>query len=412
MALGSIKFNSKAIAIYGVVQTAEGQSAVIDSGSTTGTITTTTSSALVTGDGGNAFFTELAPGIYLYDSTGTEIGQVKSVESNIGATLEANAAIAVTGGAFATGMGPKNALAVLNLNFSTELTSEAFQYTGNELNRDEETVIKDKFAKMDFENFLPSLGTLGTPGAPPLKSEVPLVPWFTSSGFALDLSTNDTARYTNAISSNNFLTIEVRRSSPGSVTDKTFTTIDNRGNIDLDATIGTRAKLKFNYQGNLVNVTQKPPLTADFGDQKAEHAPSLKSTTITQSELGLYTGATPPVYTGISNVGFDKLQAPNLSGFDYARYQTGVGDGWSKEATPTDVTITILEDAADATYNPDNHLEENHGLKVVAGNTVGKTVELNFEKLQLANVSNSTVAAYTGQDLAFRNVGTTDIILT
>lgn len=404
---GEIRFHEKALAIYGVAQTAEGQSAVQSATQTTGTITTVTTANTITGVG-TAFLLELPVGAYLYDNTGAEIGQIATVTNDTTATLTANAAVAVSGATFATGLGAKNALAVLNLNYSTELSSEAFQYTGDELSRDEETVITDKYAKMDFEVFLPSLGTIA--GATPTVDEVPLVDWMGASGMALVLSTG-AAKFTNSVASNEFLTIEVRRSSPGLTTQKTFLTTDNRGNVDLDVTIGTRAKLKFNFQGNLVSVTQKPSLTPDFGDQKAEHAPSFKSTTITQVELGLYNGAIPPTFTGTSNACFDKLQAPNVSGFEYSRYLTGCIDGWSKGATPTDVTITILEDSADATYNPDNHLEENHGLVVKAGTVTGKKVELNFSKLQLANVANSTVAAYTGQDLTFRNVEYTDIIL-
>jgi len=404
---GEIRFHEKAIAIYGVAQTAEGQSAILSTTQTTGTITTVITDALVAGSG-TKFLAELAPGAYLYDNTGAEIGQIKSVASDTSATLEANNAVAVTGATFATGLGAKNALAVLNLNYSTELTSEAFQYTGDELNRDEETVITDKFAKMDFEVFLPSLGTIA--GSTPTTAEVPLVDWLGASGMALVLSTGQ-AKFTNSVASNEFLTIEVRRSSPGIVTQKTFTTTDNRGNVDFDGTIGTRAKLKFNFQGNLSNVSQKAALTPDFGDQKAELAPSFKSSTITQSELGLYSGATPPTFTGTSNACFDKLQAPNLTGFEYSRYLTGCIDGWSKGATPTDVTITILEDSADAIYNPDNHLEKNHGLNLKVGSVTGKKAEINFTKLQLAKVTNSKVATYTGQDLAFRNVGYVDIIL-
>jgi len=407
---GIVKFHQKAIAIFGVAQTAEGQSAVLSTSQTTGAITTLVSSTAVTGIG-TTFLSQLAPGAYIYNNSGAEVGQIASVTDDLHAVLTANAKVAVTAATFATGLGPKNALAVLNLNFSTELTSEAFQFTGDELSRDEETVITDKFAKFDFETFMPSLGTIGTPGAPPLASEVPLVDWMGACGFALDLTANDQAKFTNGLTSNEYLTIEIRRTSPDIATQKVFTTTDNRGTVDLDSTVGTRAKLKFSFQGNLVNVTQKVKLNPDFGDQKVEHAPSIKSTTITQSELALYSGTTVTFTPATKNVCFDKLQSSNMSGFEYSRYLTGCLDGWSKGATPTDVTMTILEDEAGASYNPDNHLEDLHGLRLGFGSVIGKKVEITFNKMQLSNVANSTVAAYTGQDLTFRNVGTTDIIL-
>lgn len=378
---------------------------------TTGTLSVTTGTTAVTG-ASTFYLTEVQVGAYLYDETGTEIGQVASVETDTGLTLVANASSTVTSQVYSVGMGAKNALAVLNLNYATELTSEAFEYVGDELNRDEETVITDKFAKLDFEVFLPSLGIIATPGSPPLESEVPMVDWFGASGMSLDLTVNDIATFTNSTAANEFLTLEVRRASPGIATEKVYTTSDNRGLIDIDATVGTRAKLKFSFEGNIETVTQKTKLVADFGDLKSEHIGSFKSTTITDAELGLYVGETAPTYTpGTKNVCFDKAIAPNFTAFEYSRYLTGCVDGWSKGAIPSDVTLTILEDEAGASYNPDNHLEENHGLRLKVGTVTGKIAQIDFAKIQLANVSPSTVASYTGQDLAFRNVGTTSISL-
>jgi len=378
---------------------------------TSGTMSVTSGATAVTGVS-TAFLTEVVAGTYLYDETGAIIAQVASIADDTTITLVSNAPSTKAGTIFSVGLGAKNALAVLNLNYNTEISSEAFVYVGDELNRDEDTVITDKFSKLDFETFLPSLGIIATPGAPPLDSEVPMVDWFGAVGMATDLTANDEATFTNASPSNDFLTIEIRRTSPGISTDKVYTSFDNRGMVDLDATIGTRAKLKFDFMGNLDSVTQKTKLTADFEDQKSEHIGSLKSTTITQAELNLYNGSTPPSFTpGLKTVCFDKMIAPNAAAFEYARFLTGCVDGWSKGATPSDVTLTILEDEAGALYNPDNQLEKNHGLKVSFGTVIGKKASIHFTKLQLANVSSSTVATYTGQDIAFRNTGNTLITL-
>lgn len=387
--------------------------AAITSSKTSGTITTTTGAATVTGVG-TAFLTELAVGVYIYNLAGLPVGRVLSVATDTSATLETNATVGVTAAKFSTGLGAKNAIAVLNFNYSQELDSEAFQYLGDELNRDEETSIKDRYCKLDFETFVPSLGTLA--GTDPLITEVPMVDWMTSSGFATVLSSGSQGfvKFTNSLPSNTFLTIEVRRSSPDLAiagTQKVYTLSDCRGNIDLDATVGTRAKFKFNYQGNLDSILQKPSLFADFGDQKAEHVPNMNSRTITVSELEVYNGAIEPTITDIKNFCFDKLNAPNLSGFNYTRYLTSCIDGWSKGAVPTDVTLAILEDAADAVYNPDNHLEENHNLAIKYGSVVGKKAEFIFHKLQLAKISSGTIGEYVSQELGFRNVGYTDIIL-
>jgi len=417
----AVKFNEKAISIFMALQVAEGTSAVNDA--PTGTITTTVGSAAVTGSG-TLFTTEVAVGTYLYTTTGAIIGRVLTVTSNTAIVLEdvvpASATVqaagvmaiatAVTAVSYKTGLGPKNALRVLNLNYSTEIDTEAFQYVGNELDRTEETVVKDKYAKFDCEIFVPALGTIA--GATPVLSEVPLVEVMQSSGMAIVLSAGQ-VKFTNSLPSNSVVTIEVRRSSPDlTLQQKVFVMSDCRGQLDLDAQIGTRAKLKLNYQGHLVNVVDKFTIEPNFGDQETAHMGSLKGSTITTAQLSLYSGSTQPTYVATTkNICTDKLAAPNLAGFDYTRFLTSCGDGWSKGASPSDVTLTIIEDKAAATYNPDNHIEEFHSLYLDYGLTTGFKARIIMNKGQLAKVTNSKVATYAGQDLAFRNIGYTDIIL-
>jgi hypothetical protein len=411
------KFHEKAIAIYGCAQVSEGVSVI--QATPAGTISTT--SAAVTGVG-TSFLTTIPVGAYLYTSTDLIIGRVLSVASATALTLEAapalvtavqgvtmGASAAVSGVAFKVGLGPKNAMAVLNLNYSTELTSEAFQYVGDELNRDEITAITDKYAKMDFEAFLP---VLGTTTATPLVSEIPMIDWFRSSGMAVTIAAG---QYTvsNGTASNAYMTVEVRRSSPDLTTQKTFTITNARGTFDLDLNIGTKPKMKFNYMGNLDSITQKLYVVSDFQAQKSTISSAVKSTTIGLAELDIYTTAVEPVIAGVTNVCFNKLTSPNVTGFEYNRYLTGCLDGWSKGAVPTDITLTVLEDSALATYNPDDNIEKNHKLTLrysdsVAG-TATKKIEITYHKIQLAKVTNSKVANYTGQDLGFRNVGYTDI---
>lgn len=399
------KFNKKSIALYGVLQIAEGNKAIKSAAETTGTITTSLAADTITGVG-TAFLTELTPNGYLYDNTGAIVGQVLAVASDTAATMVDNGLVAISGATFATGLGPKNAIAALNMNFSTERTSEAFQYVGDELNRDEETVVTDKFAKFDFEAFVPKLGTIA--GADPVISEVPMNDWLQAAGLGIVLSTGSGgyATATNSIVSNEFLTVEVRRASSDIATDKTYNMSDCRGALDLDAMVGTKGKLKYNFTGNIDNVVQKTKIVADYQNQKTNTAGALKSSTTTLSEIVLYTSESTPAIVGTSNICFEKLTASNVAGFDYVRFLTSCLDGWSKEAVPSDVTITIIEDAADATYNPDDHVEDDHLLVVRYGLVTGDKVELLFSKLTLADVPNTEVASYAGQDLSFRNVGT------
>jgi len=74
----------------------------------TGTITTATNSTTVTGSG-TLFSTEVAyAGKALYTSGDVYIGTVASITSNTSLTLTANAAVAVTAGAYKIGYLPKN----------------------------------------------------------------------------------------------------------------------------------------------------------------------------------------------------------------------------------------------------------------------------------------------------------------
>jgi hypothetical protein len=384
----------------------------------TGTITTVAGSTAVTGT--NFVVDALAAGDTLYVA-GIFVGVIASVTGATALVLRDSAISTNTTAiytakqnAFTTGLGPKNALAVSSLNYSTELTSNEYQYTGDELDRDADTTITDKFAKFDFEVRMPSLGAIA--GGDPVLAEIPMADWFQSIGMAVVLSTGSTGyvKYTNAVVSNTFMTIEVRLSSPDLATtflQKSFVTSDCRGSADFDGTIGNKGKLKFNYMGNLKAIADKMTLVPNFFDQKTSIADNLNSKFITLSELTLWTSQVEPTIIGTSNLCFTKLIAPNLEGFSYTRVQTSCLDAWDKQATPTDVTLTIQEDKASATYNPDNHLEGIHKFTLRYGNVVGNKVEITQHKLQLAKVTASKVGVSRGQDLGFRNIGTTEFKL-
>jgi hypothetical protein len=357
---------------------------------------------------------------YLYDGTGgTELGQISSISSQTILTLVTDASQALSAADFSFGLGPKNCLAVLNLNYSTETASESHMYVGNELERDEYTVITDKWAKFDFETFVPKLGTIA--GGDPTVDEIPYPHFFEAAGLAAVLSTGSAGyvQYTNELTSNALLTVEVRRSSQDDTSiQKVFTTSDVRGNIDLNSVVGTKGKIKWNFQGNLDSISDKPrfePDAATLLTQKSLVAGSVKSTTIVTSQLSLYTSndtVAPSYDQGLKNICFDKLNAPNFTGFEYNRYQTGCLDGWSKGAVPTDVTLTILEDKATATYNPDDNYERMHSLFLdYAPPATSAGVRFVFTKLQLSKINASKVANFSGQDLIFRNIGKVSIYL-
>jgi hypothetical protein len=122
---------------------------------------------------------------------------------------------------------------------------------------------------------------------------------------------------------------------------------------------------------------------------------------------------------GVTNFCFDKVIATNMDGFAYDRYQTSCLDGYSKQAIATDVVCTILEDSADAIYNPDDHLEDSHILTVDYGDLdpvtsiplEGRQIRMQFEKLNLGTITASEMAKHSAQDLNFRNVSFTTLVL-
>jgi hypothetical protein len=415
------KFNEKAIAIYGCAQIAENVSVI--NTTPTGTITTSLSTTAVTGVG-TKFLTEVAVGSYITNGSDVAAGRVLTVTSDTAIVLEANSLVLISAAAFRTGLGPKNALAVLNLNFTVELTSEAFEYTGDELNRDETTVITDRFAKFDFETFLP---VKGTTSSPPLVSEIPMADWFQSSGMAVVIPVTAISKYTitNSQASNKYMTIEIRKASPDlSLTQKTYTITNARGTFDFNINLGSKPKLKFNYQGNVGSTLsiEKPSITPDFQNQKTTISESVKSTTVNLALLELWSGSTEPANitftppalpTGSTNIVFDKVVSPNTTGFEYSRYMTSSVDGWSKGALPSDLTLTILEDTSAASYNPDTKLEALHRFTLCyadIADTAGKVVTVTFHKLELTKVTASKIAKYNAQDLGFRSIGYTDIV--
>lgn len=400
---------------------------------------------------------------------------------------------------FRVGLGAKNALAALNLNASIETQSEAFQYLGDELDRDEVTIVTDRTCKFDFETFVPAFGTIANTvdlgmkfyslsdgvltvtvddpadlaevlGAIPLKASInyingswdtvelgkvtaksdtnltisltpdtvapsdstplfliinedalsiPLSPFFQACGMALVLNPSASRYYvSNKNISNTYLTVEVRHASSDlRIQDKVYTVTDCRGSADLDLVIGSIPKLKFNFEGNVNQAkiaSEKLKVLPNFEKQKQTRSVTLKSSSIVRANLELYSedGVMPITVPTASNIVFNKITAPNITGFKYARYLTSELDGWSKGGEPSDVTISILEDVSSVAdvFDPHDNLEKYHKFSLQYKKNdstpgIGSTVLIVFEKIQLVKVSSGTIGSYNSQDVAFRNVG-------
>lgn len=551
-----VKFPEKAVFIYALEQLDE-NTPVVSAGLLSGTIAASASAYADTGTfqvtGTNTkFSTEVTPGCYIRLGNGTYVGQVASVTNDTLLTIKRSTIVssmaAFSNKGFRTLLGPNNAMAALNMNFSIDLTTEAFQFTGDELDRDEITVITDKIGKFDFESFLPMAAGITT--------NLPYEAMFRACGFntgALSaaekgISPTNCVKISNSGKVNKFLTVEIHRSSPDdTVFDKVYRLSNVRGTVDLDITVGSKGKLKWNMQGNLQSISSSKKISPTSAEDltlttlKKSIAANINAETITNTSLvnldstqyklsysgggagavglsgqtiiitldsdiltftigttpitvatfisylsnitsgmtvsalntlldtdditGKFTGTISGKYdcridtttasttsansvwftpipgsagvttasvsgtaasgftlksystTDISYVAndktfcFDKLSVPNASGFEYTRYKTGCLDGWSKGATPTDVTLTILEDAAGALLNPHNNLGNNFTMWFGFDSGEG-SVKINLDKLQLTNVTSSKVATFMGQDLTLRNIGNTSIYIT
>jgi hypothetical protein len=111
---------------------------------------------------------------------------------------------------------------------------------------------------------------------------------------------------------------------------------------------------------------------------------------------------------------FATLTAANFFGFDFARYLTGAEEGFAKTATPTDVSITVLEAPInDATYFAPDQTEVSkfYAVKLQFGTVAGKKVIYQWDKLQMSNIKEGKVATYFGRDITFRNTGKSAMIL-
>jgi hypothetical protein len=237
--------------------------------------------------------------------------------------------------------GPKNAVAVLNLTYSLETTSEAFLYSGDENEIDERTVITDRYGKIDFETFVPAVDT-GYASQKLVGDYIPMGAFFNATGLKSDTSVDGRVTYTTQDSVDSYLTIEIRRSSASSTfntQEKAFTYTDVRGTVDFDAVIGTKAKLKWAFMGNFKRVTDKQRITPDTATralQKSNIAANISADSLTTCQMDLESFATKIQFLsslpagGNISLGGLKLNAANASPItasDLTRYFTNGIEG-------------------------------------------------------------------------------------
>jgi hypothetical protein len=332
-------------------------------------------------------------------------------------------------------VGATDAIAIFDNDFNTQLSSDTFQYTGSELDRDEGVTITDKYAEAMGDTFVPALGVV--PNATAASATYfPLEKMFLSAGgnvtYGAGTNADTTAltaddqsvRVSNdaAVAPNKaFVTLDVMlESSQDAVDANLYKLYGCRSSVDLDITLGSRARMKWNFKGNAYDSLPGheddypmvvPKLVPNYGTQKEIIMDAVRQSTVRLAELQpLGTALSAPGVSGfgtnVKNINFNKISAANLFGFDYERFLSIEEEGFSREAVATDVVLTVLAPKGDAAFVPDKMLEKMYQFQFGWGLTKGKRCRIQFTKLQVMNVANSLVGSYQAKDITFRNTGT------
>lgn len=107
----------------------------------------------------------------------------------------------------------------------------------------------------------------------------------------------------------------------------------------------------------------------------------------------------------------NSFNAANFFGFDYQRFLLTCQEGFTKGATPTDVSVVMLEDEVGGTdFDPEANIEKFFEVIIKYGTGAGKFVTIQMDRLQVSDVKDAKVASYQGKDVTFRNIGNSFLI--
>lgn len=295
-------------------------------------------------------------------------------------------------------LGDTDAIATMGVTQTANISTEDYVYDGV-LSREKVTDIVDKTREVSFETFFPSAG--GTAG-----TDNKLWDLFEGAGAGHTLVALTSAESSNATVSADVITLEYYKHSNAGDHKKVIIS-DASGTIDLAIEIGKRAKFSCKYLGNhAISVQEVAGRVADFGTQKSNIAMRVTKDTITTVKLQPIGGAA--VANG--NICFGKLDSTNHFGFSLERYLLSCLEGYTVDPEAGEVKLTILEEDATATYNPETHLLDYHTLELVWGGGAGLEQRVYFDNLQLTDVQDTTLGAWRGQELTFSNSGTSSNI--
>ena len=227
-------------------------------------------------------------------------------------------------------------------------------------------------------------------------------------------------KFTNSLASKSSLTIQVRKSSLDIADQKVVTLTGVRGTVDLNVKIAERPKFKFNFHGNIANITNEAAFSTNINAQKTNIAPVTLNSNISNAAISPMNGET---YS--NNISFISFSASNFDGFDLKRTQTGGGDFWYPQGIAHDVTITILEDTASESYTggndtlisdaksfrPENNVGKEFKFMFEQGTAVGNRFSIYMDKLTLKGYKHTTQGNVASIDLTFEASGISELTL-
>lgn len=269
-------------------------------------------------------------------------------------------------------------MAVTELTADVTRETEAFEYLGDSLSRDEITTLKDTFADIQASTLMPMLGILDTGLA---VDDAPFSKWFQAcGGFVTVNGGTGEVQVSNGADSDDQLTIQYRKSSSEvsqANTQKVYEFFDCRGSVDIDFEAGSRATLGFKFLGNDSVPTMETEIVPDFGQQTTNVASVVRlqnmQTATIQEILGtegiralsniVGDGTTVTVDFGTSHglINGDEIKVENTTAYDTTLKIVTVVD---------DDTVTYLDTVSAAAETSGDVTLTAHSIQIMCVNSV------------------------------------------
>lgn len=221
-----------------------------------------------------------------------------------------------------------------------------------------------------------------------------------------------------------------------------------KAQLDLDIEIGSPAMWSnIKFMGNWNAATREQALAPNYSletsalDQKLLQGTRFDAKSIIICEVqplaGTFASDTKTVATageitsdemlvseaGWKNICISKLSAPNFFGFDFQRQLLSCENAYSENGISTDLTITKrlghVADGFDSspqingttyvdfvdTFDAENHKKEYFKFRIMAGSKKTGFTIFQWDKIQLDDITPTTIGTNEGQDLKFKNRG-------